>query len=181
MSQIHKIVFVGPVGAGKTQAIRTLSDIEVVSTEARASDEVQQLKPQTTVAMDYGVLHLDNGDRVRLYGTPGQERFDFMWDILTEHALGLVMLVRATAPDPLNDLRLCVSAFRRVIDDTALVVGLTHSDSLAERGLRPAVMAELARLGVPALVMNADARERSDMVMLVKTLIYSLDPLYAPE
>lgn len=181
MSQIHKIVFVGPVGAGKTQAIRTLSDIEVVSTEARASDAVARLKPQTTVAMDYGVLNLDNGDRVRLYGTPGQERFDFMWDILTENALGLVMLIRANAPDPVDDLRLCVAAFRRIIDHTALVVGLTHSDSLAERALRPAVEAELARLGVPALVMNADARERRDMVLLVKTLIYSLDPLYAPE
>lgn len=181
MSQIHKIVFVGPVGAGKTQAIRTLSDIEVVSTEARASDAVKQLKPQTTVAMDYGVLNLDSGDRVRLYGTPGQERFDFMWDILTENALGLVMLIRADAPDPVDDLRLCVAAFRRIIDSTALVVGLTHADSQTERTLRPAIEAELARLGLPALAMQADARQRNDMVMLVKTLIYSLDPLYAAD
>lgn len=50
----YKIVFAGPVGAGKTTAIQSLSDIEVVSTEARASDVVRQLKSTTTVAMDYG-------------------------------------------------------------------------------------------------------------------------------
>lgn len=179
--QVHKIVFVGPVGAGKTQAIRSLSDIEVVSTEASASDEVRRIKPQTTVAMDYGVLNLDTGDRVRLYGTPGQDRFDFMWDILTENALGLVMLIKADAPDPVDDLRLCVGNFRRVIADTALVVGLTHGDSQTARLLRPAMAAELVRLGLPPVVMSADARLRADMVMLVKALIYSLDPLYAAD
>jgi signal recognition particle receptor subunit beta len=180
-AQVHKIVFVGPVGAGKTQAIRSLSDIEVVSTEAAASDAVRQIKPQTTVAMDYGVMNLDTGDRVRLYGTPGQDRFDFMWEILTENALGLVMLIKASAPDPVDDLRLCVGNFRRVIDGSALVVGLTHCDSQTERALRPAIEAELLRLGLPPVVMTADARVRHDMVMLVKALIYSLDPLYVAD
>ena len=50
----YKLVFAGPVGAGKTTAIQSLSDIEVVRTEARASDDVKKLKDNTTVAMDYG-------------------------------------------------------------------------------------------------------------------------------
>ena len=100
MTTLYKIVFAGSVGSGKTTAIQSLSDIEVVSTEANASDEVRKLKPTTTVAMDYGLMRLDNGDQVRLYGAPGQKRFDFMWDILTENALGLVLLVNAAAQDP---------------------------------------------------------------------------------
>src|SRR5690625_6233998 len=89
MSNIYKILFTGPVGSDKTTAIQSLSDIGVVSTEASASDDVKSLKPTTTVAMDYGLMKLPNGDQVRLYGTPGQKRFDFMWDILARDALGL--------------------------------------------------------------------------------------------
>lgn len=177
MASVHKIVFTGPVGAGKTQAISALSDIDVVSTEANATDTVRNIKPQTTVAMDYGVMNLANGDRVRLYGTPGQERFDFMWEILTQNALGLILLIKADAPDPLNDLRSYLAAFHEIIRQTALVVGITHS-SWGDRLVRPAVAAELNRQHLPATVMGVDARERSDMVMLVKTLIYSIDPLY---
>ena len=96
----YKLVFAGPVGAGKTTAIKSLSDIEVVTTEASISDGGRAIKPTTTVAMDYGLMKLASGDQVRLYGTPGQKRFDFMWDILSENALGVVLLVRADAPDP---------------------------------------------------------------------------------
>lgn len=177
MASVYKIVFAGPVGSGKTRAIKSLSDIDVISTEADASDGVQHLKKQTTVAMDYGVIHLTNGDRVRLYGTPGQERFDFMWEILTENAIGLVLLLDGSAPNPIADLHAYVAAFRRIIDETSVSVGVTHL-SWGDRTVVPAIAAELKVLGLPAVVMNVDARERSDMITLVKTLIYSLDPLY---
>lgn len=177
MATSHKIVFVGPVGAGKTEAVRVLSDIEIVSTEARATDEVARRKAHTTVAMDYGVLNLEGGDRVRLYGTPGQSRFDFMWEILTENALGLVLLLDASARDPLHDLQTYVSAFRSAIERTTLVVGLTHTSARAERVLRPQVADQLLRLGLPAVVLSVDARVRAQMCTLVKALLYSLDPL----
>ncbi|MDE2371755.1 MAG: ATP/GTP-binding protein [Burkholderiales bacterium] len=177
MPAIYKIVFAGPVGAGKTEAVKVLSDIEVVSTEATASDDVRKIKAQTTVAMDYGVMKLANGDIVRLYGTPGQERFMFMWEILSETALGIVLLLDGSAADPVADLKTYVAHFRRIIDQTALVVGITHI-GWGDRQLRPAVAAELARLGLPPVVMDADARSRSEMATLVRSLIYSLDPLH---
>lgn len=93
-----KIVVSGPVGAGKTTLIKTLSDTEVVDTDAAASEEIG--KPLTTVALDYGTLHLD-GRLLYLFGMPGQERFDFMWDVLVEGALGMVMLVRGDRPQDL--------------------------------------------------------------------------------
>lgn len=178
MATSYKIVFVGPVGAGKSEAIKVLSDIEVVSTEARASDHVALRKPHTTVAMDYGVLNLSSGDRVRLYGTPGQARFDFMWEILSENALGVVLLLDASAPDPLLDLQYYADAFRPVIQRSTLVVGITHANTRSERVLRPVVADELGRRGLPPVVLTVDARVRAQMCTLVKTLIYSLDPLH---
>ena len=180
MTSIYKIVFAGPVGAGKTQAVKALSDIEVVSTEASASDEVKNLKARTTVAMDYGVMNLASGDRVRLYGTPGQARFDFMWEILTENALGLVLMLRGNAPDPVADLRTYVKEFREFIDRTSLVVGITHSDQGGWE-TRRLVAAELEALGLPPSVMDTDARERSHMAQLVKALIYGIDPFNGTE
>ncbi|RKZ90665.1 MAG: GTP-binding protein, partial [Gammaproteobacteria bacterium] len=85
----YKIIFTGPVGAGKTTAITSISDVPPVGTDASASDMTKKRKGSTTVAMDYGILKLDGGEQIHLYGTPGQERFDFMWEILTTGGLGL--------------------------------------------------------------------------------------------
>lgn len=177
MASVYKIVFAGPLGSGKSRAVKSLSDIEVVSTEAEATDDVKTLKHHTTVAMDYGVMNLAKGNRVMLYGTPGQERFDFMWDILTKNALGLVLLIDGSAPDPVSDLHAYAAAFKKIIAKSALVVGITHT-SLSDITVRPAIAVAMKELGLPPVVMNVDARERADMVKLVKTLIFSLDPTY---
>ena len=165
----------GPVGAGKTTAIHTLSDIEVVHTEARATDATRHLKATTTVSMDVGVLHLPGNDKLRLYGAPGQDRFDFMWDILTENALGLVLMLRGNSPDPVADLRTYVTEFRDFIDRTSLVVGITHSDQGGWQ-TRQMVSRELVAMGLPPTAMDTDARSRAHMATLVKALIYGIDP-----
>lgn len=175
---VYKLVFAGPVGAGKTTAVQALSDIEVVSTESVASDETRRLKRTTTVAMDYGVMRLDNGDQVHLYGTPGQKRFDFMWEILAENALGLVLLLKGDADDPVSDLRTYVNEFRDFIDQTGLVVGVTHADAAGWQ-VRHQVAREMENLGLPSTVMEADPRSRPQMATLVGTLIHSLDPIRA--
>ena len=125
-------------------------------------------------------MKLASGDQVRLYGTPGQKRFDFMWDILTENALGLVLMLRGNAPDPVADLRTYVKEFREFIDRTSLVVGITHSDQGGWE-TRRLVAAELEALGLPPSVMDTDARERSHMAQLVKALIYGIDPFNGTE
>ena len=172
MTNIYKLVFAGPVGAGKTTAIQSLSDIEVVRTEANASDDVKTLKKTTTVAMDYGLMKLASGDQVRLYGTPGQKRFDFMWDILTENALGLVLMLRGNSPDPVADLRTYVTEFRDFIDRTSVVVGINQGGWQT----RQMVSRELVAMGLPPTAMDTDARSRAHMATLVKALIYGIDP-----
>ncbi len=89
-----KIVFTGCVGAGKSTAIRTISESDPLSTEVKSTEKrILQQKPTTTVVMDYGDFILNNGQKIFLYGTPGQRRFDFMSPILTEGASGLIILI----------------------------------------------------------------------------------------
>jgi signal recognition particle receptor subunit beta len=91
-----KMVISGAVNAGKTEFIKSISEIEVVSTERRATDDTKLIKKETTVAMDFGRIAIADDLVLHLFGTPGQKRFDFMWEILSEGMLGLVILVDST-------------------------------------------------------------------------------------
>lgn len=175
MTSHCKILFSGPVGAGKSTAIRTLSDTRPVVTEARATDETRERKRLTTVAMDYGVLRLDDGTQVHLYGTPGQERFDFMWEILQDGALGLVILIDNAAAEPIEHLRAFIDAYRPLIDATALAVGVTRTDISPEPHI-DVYWKALDEAGVSAPVFTVDARRRADLVLLLEALLFSLDP-----
>ena len=119
-----KIVVSGPVGAGKSTFIRTLSETEIVDTDARASEAIG--KALTTVAMDYGTLRLD-GQLLYLFGTPGQERFDFMWDVLTQGALGMVLLVRGDKPEGFPQARRQLD-YLLSQQPVPYVVGVTRQD-----------------------------------------------------
>ena len=88
----YRIVFAGPLGAGKTTAVAALSDVPPVTTEVANEEARAAGKETTTVAFDYGQVLLPSGDVVLLYGTPGQARFDFMWSIISENAIGAVIL-----------------------------------------------------------------------------------------
>jgi len=131
------ILFMGPVGAGKTQAIRSISDIEVVNTDEKATDETQLMKSHTTVSMDVGALHLVGSDKLRLYGAPGQDRFDFMWDILLEQSKGVALFLNHNNPHPLADLDHYLKALeeRLLTRRLPLVIGITHTDLQPQRAL----------------------------------------------
>jgi signal recognition particle receptor subunit beta len=172
---MHKLIVSGPVGAGKTTAIAAVSDIPPVVTDVRATDEIAQVKESTTVAMDYGVLNLDSGERVHLYGTPGQERFDFMWEILSEGAIGLVLLVTNTRPDPLQDLGFFLDAFGSLISSTRLAVGVTGMDVEREPALSEHRQVLLER-GLRHPVSEVDARRRTDVAKLIQSLLLTEDP-----
>jgi len=176
----NKIVFSGPVGAGKTTAIGAVSDLPPVTTDTLATDEAAALKPTTTVAMDYGVLLLDGGEKVHLYGTPGQDRFDFMRAILAEGAIGIILLVTSRRPDPVADLRHFVADFGRLIQRTHLAVGVTGMD-VTRRPPLPAYRRALADAGVSAPVFETDARRREDVALLIQALLVSIDPALAAD
>jgi len=164
-----KIVFTGTPGAGKTTAIGAISDIEPVVTDVANSD-VTLDKALTTVGLDYGHVDLDGGLRVRLFGTPGQQRFDFMWRILVRDALGLVILVDNSRPDPLADLALYLDLFADVLDQTNCAIGIGRSDTHPSPSLDD-VADLLAARGLALPVLAADARRRDDVLMLIETVI----------
>lgn len=174
-SRVYKVVFAGPVGAGKTTAIRMLSDIEVVDTDVKGGAETENIKSTTTVAMDYGLLKMSNGDRVNLYGAPGQKRFDFMWEALSENALGLVLLISAKSPDPIRELTDYVQSFGQIIQRGGLVVGLTHADGDVLK-VRRRLMKALDEMKLKPCVMEIDARERKDVALLVRSLMCLVNP-----
>ena len=171
--QTYKLIIAGHVGAGKTAAIQVLSDKGVVTTDEVASDDTKLIKKTTTVAMDYGVMILDSGEQVRLYGTPGQRRFDFMWEILSENALGLILLLNAEEKDPVNDLDYYLDAFSPLIKSSALVVGVTHAENMPW-DLHETLSKRLMERGVGANVMIVDARDREQMRRMVRSLIYMI-------
>ncbi len=175
MSQ-YKIIFTGPVGAGKTTAISTISDAAPIKTDAAASDMTKDRKASTTVAMDYGVMNLDGGEKVHLYGTPGQERFDFMWDILTVGGIGLILLLDNTRADPFQDMRFFLDAFDQFINDTAVAIGVTQMD-ISNTPTISDYQRQLQTMGMkPPPVFAVDARVYSDVSLLVQSLLYSIDP-----
>lgn len=170
-----KIVVTGPVGSGKTTAITAISDRPPLSTDEIATDEVALRKKHTTVAFDFGVVELGNGDEVHLYGTPGQERFDFMWDVVSTGAVGVIILLDCTMPAAPEVLGQFVSAFSTLIRETALVVGLSHTDLVPSVDLAP-FHAVLASEGIHAPVLSVDPRSRRDVAIALESLLAVLDP-----
>lgn len=110
--QTVKMVVTGPFNAGKTQFIRTVSEIDVVSTERKISSEAEKIKQTTTVAMDFGRITVDDDLVLYLFGTPGQKRFDFMWEILSEGMLGFIVLVDSARPETFREARGILHTFR---------------------------------------------------------------------
>src|SRR5690606_24444602 len=96
------------------------SDIPVVSTEKKITTEDRGIKAETTVAMDYGRVQLD-GDTLYLYGTPGQTRFDFMWEILSGEMDAFVVLADSTDSPSFPDVTELVNLFSSFVDVPYLI------------------------------------------------------------
>jgi signal recognition particle receptor subunit beta len=168
-AEVAKLLISGPPGAGKTTAIRALSEIPPISSEVLATDDLALEKEETTVGLDFGQITLEDGEVLAIYGTPGQVRFSFMWDILKDGAQGLILLLNHLRPDPLADLREFVPTFADMFAEGVAVVGVSRYDT----EIGPALQSYadlLAELGVMAPVVAVDVRERDDVLLLVETL-----------
>lgn len=122
-----RLVVAGTPGAGKSTFVKTASEIEVVDTDRTATDETASLKKKTTVAFDFGRLSFGSAMELRIYGTPGQERFSFMWDFLIQNAHTYMLLIAAHRPGDLNAARK-IMAFINQRVQIPMVIGLTHTD-----------------------------------------------------
>ena len=173
-----KIVVTGPFSAGKTTLIRTISEITVLSTEKDITDSTRSRKAETTVAMDFGRITIDRDLVLYLFGTPGQDRFDFMWEILGEGMLGYILLVDSSREDSLEEAVGILAAFRKMAR-VPFVVALNRS-----AGVSPAdeenVRSVLA-LDEEVAVVPCDATDRESVKSVLLALLYSVvDSLDAP-
>jgi uncharacterized protein len=126
--QTVKIVVTGPFNAGKTEFIRSVSEIDVVSTERKITAAAEKVKESTTVAMDFGRITVDDDLVLYMFGTPGQKRFDFMWEILSEGMLGFIVIVDSTRPETFREARSILETFRAYAP-TPYVVAANKQDS----------------------------------------------------
>ena len=170
-AQAVKIVVTGPFAAGKTTLIRTISEITVLSTEKDITDDTQSQKAETTVAMDFGRITIDHDLVLYLFGTPGQDRFDFMWEILGEGMLGYVLLVDADRPESLAEAVGILTAFQRMAK-VPFVVGLNRSDG-ADPGAEDHVR-EVLGLHPSVPVVPCDATDRQSVKNVLLALLYAV-------
>ena len=166
-----KIVVTGPFAAGKTTLIRTISEITVLSTERSISDETRARKTDTTVAMDFGRITIDRDLVLYLFGTPGQDRFDFMWEILGEGMLGYVLLVDASRPDSLDEAVSIREAFRKMAR-VPFVVGLNRAEGLDEA--EEANVRSRLDLEDDVPVVPCDVTDRESVKAVLLALLYSV-------
>jgi signal recognition particle receptor subunit beta len=122
------MVVTGPFNSGKTQFIQSVSEIDVVSTERRITSEAERIKENTTVAMDFGRITVDADLVLYLFGTPGQKRFDFMWEILSEGMLGFVVMVDSARPETFREAKSILETFRAYAP-TPYVVAANKQDN----------------------------------------------------
>ncbi|MFE1289101.1 ATP/GTP-binding protein [Streptomyces sp. NPDC058751] len=167
-----KIVVAGGFGAGKTTLVTSVSEITPLQTEAlmtRASEETDDLtgtpdKLTTTVAMDFGRITLDDDLVLYLFGTPGQERFWFMWDDLVRGAIGAVVLADTRR---LSDCFPALDYFESC--GLPYVVAVNHFDGSDE--YEPDDVREALTVPSHIPVMIMDARRRISVVETLLALV----------
>lgn len=126
-----KVVITGPFSAGKTTLIQTISEVAIVGTERDVTDETRAVKERTTVAMDFGRISFAPDLTLFLFGTPGQRRFEVMWEILSEGMIGFILLVHAGDERSIEEASHILATFREYAD-VPFVVGVTHVDEVDE-------------------------------------------------
>ncbi|HEX6922142.1 MAG TPA: ATP/GTP-binding protein [Actinomycetes bacterium] len=169
--QAVKVVVTGPFAAGKTTLIRTISEITVLSTERGITDGTRRRKAETTVAMDFGRITIDQDLVLYLFGTPGQDRFDFMWEILGEGMIGYLLLVDADREESIGEAAGILDAFRRMAR-VPYVVALNRAS-----GDDHALVHQVReRLDVPSdvAILACDATDKDSVKNVLLALLYAV-------
>ena len=177
--QTVKMVITGPFSAGKTEFIQSVSEIDVVSTERKISSDAERVKEDTTVAMDFGRITVDDDLVLYMFGTPGQRRFDFMWEILSEGMLGFVVLVDSVRPETFREAKHILEVFRTYASTPYVVAANKQDmpDAWSPEDVRIAL-----KIDKDIKVLSCVAREKGAVKEVLLELLYSiLDNMQAEE
>lgn len=170
--QAVKMVVTGPFSAGKTEFISSVSEIDVVSTERKITSAAESaVKGSTTVAMDFGRITVDDELVLYLFGTPGQRRFDFMWEILSEGMLGFIVLVDSTKPETFREAKRILETFEGYAS-TPYVVAANKQDH--EDAWDPNDMRIILQLNSMVKVLPCIALDKESVKNVLLELLYSI-------
>ncbi len=169
--QTVKMVVTGPFAAGKTQFIQSISEIDIVETERKVTRAEERLKDQTTVAMDFGRITVDEDLVLYLFGTPGQRRFDFMWEILSEGMLGFIVLLDSVRPETFREARSIFETFRSYAP-VPYVVAANKQD--LEDAWSPEDLRIAFRIPEEVKVLPCSATDRESVKHVLLELLYSI-------
>ena len=174
--QAVKMVVTGPFSSGKTEFISSVSEIDVVSTEKKLTTNTEAaLKHATTVAMDFGRITVDDDLILYLFGTPGQRRFDFMWEILSEGMLGFIIMVDCTRPETFREAKRILNTFRQYAN-TPFVIAANKQD--LTDAWEPNDLKIILRLDSKIKVLPCIAFDKESVKNILLELLYSILELY---
>ena len=170
-----KILISGGFGVGKTTTVGALSEISPLSTEAAMTSMsvgidnagTNSQKTTTTVAMDFGRVTIDDSIILYMFGTPGQDRFGFMWNDLADGALGGIVLVD---PSRMDDCFVALDYFEKIkLPYVVAVNQFAGRTAMTLDEVREAVNVDP---DVP--VIDIDARSREAVKTVVLTLLHRI-------
>ncbi len=165
-AEVIKVVVGGPFGAGKTTFVETVT-ADAVGAEREVTDSTSALKKRTTVAMDHGTVRFEDDTVVTLFGTPGQERFSFMWPVLATGMSAYLLLVDASRLQAQAQLRSILRQFREFAPEVPFVIAANRWD---REQLSAADLAAFVGADESALI-HCDPRDRADCERVLRALL----------
>ena len=159
---IKRIVLLGPMGIGKTTAIRSLCGSLAIECEAPNLDKASHSKETTTVGLDFGEIKLDDEDTLQIYGCPGQERYDFVREWALSLAFGAIVMVDIHEPAALEQTAALIQQCFRAPNLHSVVVLISRPASAAQQEMFTVRLSNYPQCAVP--VLSADPRNPAQML-----------------
>lgn len=173
------IILTGTPGAGKTSAVGAISDAAYPVTSLWSLHGSAQRPALPQLALDHGLVRLEDGSSLHLYGVPWRGWPDFAWVLIAEMAAAFIILLDCRRADPASDLETCLNTFGRAIAKTgsAVAVGVTHGDICPRPHLHDDLCKRLDAMNIrPCIpIFEVDGRNRNDVKHLLLAVAAMLD------